>query len=54
MPRILITRSPHQASELDHALRLRGVDTILIPTITFQQQCKLINPLIRFSLLINV
>ena len=33
MPRILITRSPHQASELDHALRLRGVDTILIPTI---------------------
>ena len=33
MPRILITRSPHQASELAHALRVHGADPILIPTI---------------------
>ena len=33
MPRILITRSPHQASELADALRAHGADPILIPTI---------------------
>ena len=33
MPRILITRSPHQASELADALRALGADPILIPTI---------------------
>jgi len=33
VPRILITRSPHQASELADALRALGVDPILIPTI---------------------
>ena len=32
-PRILITRSPHQASELAAALRAHGADPILIPTI---------------------
>ncbi len=32
-PRILITRSPHQASELADALRALGADPILIPTI---------------------
>ena len=33
MPRILITRSPHQASELADTLRAHGADPILIPTI---------------------
>jgi uroporphyrinogen-III synthase len=33
MPRILITRAPHQASPLADALRARGLDPILIPTI---------------------
>jgi len=32
-PRVLITRSPHQASELADALRSLGADPILIPTI---------------------
>jgi len=32
-PRILVTRSPHQASELADALRALGADPILIPTI---------------------
>jgi len=32
-PRILITRSPHQASELADRLRAVGVEPILIPTI---------------------
>ncbi len=33
MPRILITRSPHQASALADQLRALGADPILIPTI---------------------
>ncbi|MGA8938723.1 MAG: uroporphyrinogen-III synthase [Acidobacteriaceae bacterium] len=32
-PRVLITRSPHQASTLADQLRAHGVDPILIPTI---------------------
>ena len=32
-PRILITRSPHQSSELAERLRASGIDPILIPTI---------------------
>jgi uroporphyrinogen-III synthase len=32
-PRILVTRSPHQASELADALRALGAEPILIPTI---------------------
>jgi len=32
-PRILVTRSPHQASELADALRAVGAEPILIPTI---------------------
>jgi uroporphyrinogen-III synthase len=32
-PRILVTRSPHQASDLADRLRALGVDPILIPTI---------------------
>ncbi len=32
-PRVLITRSPHQASALADQLRALGVDPILIPTI---------------------
>jgi uroporphyrinogen-III synthase len=33
MPRVLITRSPHQASELADRLRAVGAEPILIPTI---------------------
>jgi len=33
MPRILITRAPHQASPLADALRAAGVEPVLIPTI---------------------
>ncbi len=33
MPRILITRTPHQASPLADALRSRGLEPVLIPTI---------------------
>jgi uroporphyrinogen-III synthase len=33
MPRILITRAPHQASALAEGLRAHGFETILIPTI---------------------
>jgi uroporphyrinogen-III synthase len=33
MPRVLITRSPHQASALAKALRASGIEPILIPTI---------------------
>jgi uroporphyrinogen-III synthase len=33
MPRVLITRSPHQASALADTLRAHGIDPILIPTI---------------------
>jgi uroporphyrinogen-III synthase len=33
MPRILITRAPHQASALAEALRERGCEPVLIPTI---------------------
>ena len=36
MPRILITRSPHQASELAERLRALGVEPILIPTIALE------------------
>ena len=32
-PRILITRSPHQSSDLAERLRASGIDPILIPTI---------------------
>ena len=32
-PRILVTRSPHQASELADALRALGAEPVLIPTI---------------------
>ncbi|MGA7158481.1 MAG: uroporphyrinogen-III synthase, partial [Acidobacteriaceae bacterium] len=32
-PRVLITRSPHQASTLADQLRAHGVEPILIPTI---------------------
>ncbi len=34
-PRVLITRSPHQASELADELRAHGAEPILIPTIEF-------------------
>lgn len=34
-PRILITRSPHQASGLAEALRALGAEPILIPTVEF-------------------
>ena len=34
-PRILITRSPHQSSDLAERLRTSGIDPILIPTIEF-------------------
>jgi uroporphyrinogen-III synthase len=33
VPRVLITRSPHQASALADALRAHGIEPILIPTI---------------------
>ncbi len=33
MPRVLITRSPHQASALAEVLRASGLEPILIPTI---------------------
>jgi uroporphyrinogen-III synthase len=33
MPRVLITRAPHQASPLADALRARGLEPVLIPTI---------------------
>jgi uroporphyrinogen-III synthase len=33
MPRVLITRSPHQASALAEALRSSGLEPVLIPTI---------------------
>ena len=36
MPRVLITRSPHQASDLADRLRALGVEPILIPTIAFE------------------
>jgi uroporphyrinogen-III synthase len=32
-PRVLITRSPHQASSLAQALRALGAETVLVPTI---------------------
>jgi len=37
MPRILITRAPHQASPLADALRAVGLEPILIPTIELAQ-----------------
>lgn len=36
MPRILITRSPHQASDLADRLRDHGLEPILIPTISLE------------------
>jgi len=36
MPRILITRSPHQASDLADRLRSLGAEPILIPTIALE------------------
>ena len=32
-PRVLVTRAPHQASELAERLRMAGIDPILIPAI---------------------